>query len=190
MPKKWKKSNQKKSVDVNLEIPVTKSGFMLVILVILISTVGYAGILGVSSIWKFTHPQFNLSLDSFKSLGYIAKGVKIPPISGPTISNGYNIPESNTSQFLQSVNEFKSEFRMKHPDSKLLSIPDTDLLNLGWSLCQAKEKQLSDKGAFNKSEAVIALKAKLVLRYWQINGLSEFLDGISERTYQNLCGDN
>ena len=190
MPKVKSNSLKSNSVEVKVDLPLTKSGFMSVILILLISLIGYAGYLGVNSIWKFTHPQFNISLDAFKSLEYIAKGVKIPPIVGPTIATGYTIPEDKTSTFLNSVNEFKNEFRIKNPDSKLLAIPDTDLLNLAWSLCQAKESQIAKDGTFNKAQTMLALKARLVLRYWQIDGLSEFLDGISERTFKILCGEN
>lgn len=182
--------NTPKSVEVNVDVPVSKSGFMAVVLVLLISLIGYSGYLGVSSIWKFTHPQFNISLDAFKSLAYIAKGVNLPPIAGPTVAEGFDIPEEKTSQYLQAVSEFKNEFRQKHPDSKLLAIPDTDILNIGWSLCKSKNSQVAKTGSFNQTEAVFALKARYILKYWQIDGLSEFLDGIANRAFKNLCGDN
>ena len=162
---------------------------MTLILIGLISLVGYSGYLGVNSIWKFTHPQFHFSADSLKSLGYIAKGTPIPPIAGPTAAEGFNIPEEKTAAYLQSVAQFKSEFRKKHPYSKLLGVPDTDILNLGWNLCKAKETAYSQTGSFKKEEAKLALKAKLILKYWQIDGLNEYLDGISELAYQELCGD-
>lgn len=190
MLKRNKKAKPDKSVEVKVDVPVSKSGFMAIVLVLLISLIGYSGYLGVTSIWKFTHPQFNISLDAFKSLPYIAKGVKIPPIAGPTVAEGFNIPEEKTSQYLQTINQFKNEFRQKHTDSKLLAIPDTDILNIGWSLCKSKESEIAKKGTFNKSEAILALKARYILKYWQIDGLSEFLDGVANSAFQNLCGDN
>ena len=189
MRKKLNKENPK-SIEISVGVPVTKTSFMSLIVILLVALMGYAGFLGANSIWKFTHPQFNVSLDSLKSLGYIAKGVAIPPIAGPTLSDGFNIPEDKTASYLQSLEDFKNEFRIKHQDSKLLQIPDTDLLNLGWSLCKAKDAEYSKSGAFDEKAAIMAMKAKFVLRYWQIDGLSEFLDGVSARALQNLCGGN
>jgi hypothetical protein len=188
--KRSKKSNKSKSIEVKVEVPVTKSGFMGLVLVILISLVGYSGYLGINSIWKFTHPQFNISLDSFKSLSYVAKGLNIPPITGPNIAQGFNISEEKTTQYLQGVTQFKNEFRQKHPSSKLLTITDNDLLNLGWALCKSKETELSKSGSFNQSDIILAMKARFVLKYWQIDGLSEYLDGVANSAFQNLCGDN
>lgn len=179
-----------RTVEVKVDVPVTKSGFMSIVLALLLALICYSGYLGVTSIWKFTHPQFNISLDSFKSLAYIAKGVKIPPIAGPTASQGYDISEEKTSSYLKSMYDFKNEFRQKHFNSKLLLIPDTDLLNIGWSLCKQKDAAKSNNGSFSQTEATFALKAKFILRYWQIDGLSEFLDGVAANAYQNLCGDN
>lgn len=190
MLKRNKKSVQSHSMEVKVDVPITKSGIMLVILILLISLVGYAGFLSVNSIWKFTHPKFNISLDAFKSLSYISKGVSIPPIAGPSVSNGFNIPEDRTNKFLKSVTEYKNEFRNKHPNSNLISIPDTDFLNFAWSLCQLKESSIAKTGAFNQADAIFALKSKFILRYWNIGGLSEFLDGVSERALLNMCGDN
>lgn len=187
MLKKSAKKNQK-SVEINVGVPVTKTSFMTLVVILLLSLMGYAGYLGANSIWKFTHPQLNISLDSLKSLGYIAKGAAIPPIAGPTFSDGFNLPEEKTGGYLQAIGDFKNEFRTKHPDSKLLQIPDTDLLNLGWSLCKAKAAEFSKTGAFDEKAAILAMKAKFILRYWQIDGLSEFLDGVGSRALQNLCG--
>ena len=69
----------------------------------------------------------------------------------------------------------------------LLRIQNIQLAVLFGSL--AKETANSQTGNFKKEEAILALKEKLILKYWQIEGLNEYLDGISKRAFQDLCGD-
>ena len=185
---KKNKVKQNKSVEVKVKVPVTSTSFMSLILIGLITLVGYSGYLGVSSVWKFTHPKFNISLDAFKSLGYIAKGVTVPPIAGPTYSGGTAPQESQVQTYLQSVAVFKSEFRADFPNSKLLGISDNEVLNIGWSFCEEKQKAIDANGEFSKTEIITAYQSKFVLKYPGIKGLSDYLDGIAQRAFDNLCG--
>ena len=190
MRKKSKKIAKSKSVEVKVNVPLTSTSFMSVIVVALLALVGYSGYLGVTSIWKFTHPQFNVSLDSLKSLPYIAKGTKIPPISAPSLAEGFNVPEEATTKYLQSVAEYKKEFRTKYPYSKLLVISENDILNFGWSLCKAQQDSIAKNIEFSKEEAIANYQSKFVLTYPQIEGLGEFLGSVAELSLLNLCGGN
>jgi hypothetical protein len=188
--KKLKKAKETKSIEVKVDVHFTKTSFMSILLVALIGLMGYSGYLGVNSLWKFTHPQFNVSLDSFKSLGYIAKGLSIPPISGPNFLTGPAPEETAKTNYLQAISNYKTEFRTKYPNSPLLAIPDNDLLNIGWSMCTAKKDAITKNGKFSKEEIISAYQSKFVLKYPGISGLGEFLGGIAQRAFDNLCGEN
>jgi hypothetical protein len=186
-PKNIKKS---KSVEVKVKVPVTGSSFMILLLASLLALIGYSGYLGVNSIWKFTHPQFNVSLDSLQSLKYIANGVKIPPIAGPTFENGVAPTESATATYIQKVGEFKIEFRDQFPGSKLLTISNNEVLNIGWSFCMAKQESIAKHGNYSKTDIINAHQAKFILKYPRISGLDVYLDGIGNRAFDYLCGEN
>lgn len=185
-----KKAKENKSIEVKVNVHFSKTSFMSLILVGLIGLIGYSGYLGVNSLWKFTHPQFNISLDSFKSLEYIAKGLNIPPISGPNFLTGPAPAETAKTAYLQSIAEYKNEFRTQYPNSRLLGIPDNDLLNIGWSMCTAKQEAITKNGSFSKDEIIAAYQAKFVLKYPGVAGLEVYLNGIAQRAFDNLCGAN
>ncbi len=183
-----KRANPKirKTVEVELSIPrvtVTSFSTMSVVLVLVLSLIGYSGYLGVKSIWDFTHPKFNISLDTFKALGYIASGQPIPPISLPSFPEGKGPTELAKAEFLSAATAFKSEFRDKFPNSKLAQLPDNVLLGIAWSFCQAKEE--SEK--FVPQEIIDAHQAKLLFRYPFIAGLNEFVEGIGKTAFEKLC---
>lgn len=193
MPKDSKKvkppKSKKPSKSVEVKIPVTGTSFMVLLLAGLISLIGYSGYLGVNSIWKFTHPQFNVSLDALQSLKYIANGVSIPPIAGPTFENGVAPTESATATYIQKVNEFKIEYRDLFPGSKLLNISNNDVLNLGWSFCKAKQESVAKNGDYSRDDIINAHQAKFILKYPRISGLDVYLSGIGNRAFDHLCGD-
>lgn len=182
------KKTKKKSVEVKVNVPLTGTSFMTIVLIVLISLIGYAGYLGVNSIWKFTHPQFNFSVDSVKSLGYIAKGLEVPPLPGPDFSVGVSPVESATVSYLQKVSEFKNQFRAQYPDSKLLGLSDNEFLNIGWEVCKAKDQSVTKNGTFSSSDILSEFQAKLLLRYPNIEGLSNFINGVGTQALDSLCG--
>lgn len=182
------KKTKKKSVEVKVNVPLTGTSFMTLVLIGLISLMGYAGYLGVSSIWKFTHPQFNFSVDSVKSLGYIAKGLEVPPLPGPDFSGWAAPVESSTVGYLQKVSEFKTQFRAQYPNSKLLGLSDNEFLNMGWEVCKAKEQSIAKSGTFSTRDIISEFQAKLLLRYPNIEGLSDFLGGVGNHALNSLCG--
>jgi len=184
------KSKQSKSIEVKLNVRYSKTTFMSLLLASLIGLMGYSGYLGVSSLWKFTHPQFHVSLDSLKSLGYIAKGLRVPPIAGPTIINGQGPAEADKTTFLQSVSDYKSEFLTQYPASKLVTIPDNDLLNIGWSMCTAKKDAIAKTGSYSRETIISEYQAKFVLTYPKLPGLSVFLNAVGQRAFDHLCGVN
>ncbi len=177
-----------KSIEVNVRLPITKVSLTSLLLACLIGLMGYAGYLGVSSIWKFTHPQFNVSLDALKSLDYIARGVSIPPIPGPL----FNTPDAPTSEakanYLKAVNEYEVEFRTQYPQSKLLNLSDNELFNIGNAFCAAKKEAIEKSGDFSREEIVETFQATFVLRYPGIEGLGVYLDAIAQRAFDQLCG--
>ena len=71
---KNKQPKNSKVVDVKIKIPLTTVSITSFFLIGLLTLIGYSGYLAVNSIWKFTHPQINVSLDALKSLKYIAEG--------------------------------------------------------------------------------------------------------------------
>jgi len=177
-----------KSIEVKVRLPLTKVSLMSLLLAGLLTLIGYAGYLGVNSIWKFTHPQFNVSLDALKSLDYIARGVSIPPIPGPL----FNTPDAPTSEaktnYLKAVNEYEVEFRTQFPQSKLLNLSDNELFNIGTAFCSAKKEAIEKSGDFSREEIVKTFQAKFVLRYPGIEGLGVYLDAIAQRAFDQLCG--
>lgn len=190
-PKKAKPpkgGSNSKSIEVKVRLPLTKVSLTSLLLAGLLTLMGYAGYLGVNSIWKFTHPQFNVSLDALKSLDYIARGVSIPPIPGPL----FNTPDAPTSEaktnYLKAVNEYEVEFRTQFPQSKLLNLSDNELFNIGTAFCSAKKEAIGKSENFSREEIVRTFQAKYVLRYPGIEGLGVYLDGIAQRAFDQLCG--
>ena len=183
-PKGGKKTN---SIEVNVRVPITKVSAMSLLLAALITLIAYSGYLGVNSIWKFTHPQFNVSLDALKSLDYIAKGISIPPIPGP-IFNSTNAPtDIAKANYLKAISDFEVDFRTKYPNSKLLNISDNELLNIGNAFCNAKKDAVSKSGDFSRAEIITAFQAKFVLRYPGIEGLGVYLDAVAQKAFDQLC---
>ena len=112
MPKKkLKKGKESKSIEVKVSLPITKVSMMSLLLAGLLTLMGYAGYLGVNSVWKFTHPQVNVSLDALKSLGYIARQVSIPAFPGPYLNNPNAPSDTSKASYLKAINEFEVEFR-------------------------------------------------------------------------------
>lgn len=187
-----RKSNSKssKTVEVELDIPkvsITSFSTMSVILVLVLSLIGFSGYLGVKSIWNFTHPKFNISLDTFKALGYIASGQSLPPFTLPTFPDGKGPTELAKSEFAGAVTTFKSEFRAKFPNSRLAQLPDNVLLGIAWSFCQSKEESVTKSGKFNVDEIIKAHQAKLLFRYPFVAGLNEFVEGLGKTALNSLC---
>lgn len=187
---KLKKKGRSSSKDVSVSIPITKVSIMTVVVLLLASLVGYSGYLGVKSIWKFTHPNISISLDTFKALGYIAENKAIPSFAIPSISGDYIPDEVSRTAFIQAMSEYEREFLSEFPNSRLAQIPDNALVGLGWSFCQAKKKSINESGTFSKEEIIKAHQGSLLLRYWQIKGLNVFLEGLGERAFENLCKES
>ena len=189
MPKKkLKKSKESKSIEVKVSLPITKVSMMSLLLVGLLTLIGYAGYLGVNSVWKFTHPQVNVSLDALKSLGYIARQVSIPAIQGPYINNPNAPNDTAKASYLKAITEYEVEFRTNYPQSKLLNISDNELFNIGDAICTAKKDSIAKSGEFSREEIINAFQAKFVLRYPRIEGLGIYLDAIGQRAFDHLCG--
>lgn len=186
-PANPKPTSPKKAKSVQVKVPLTGASFMSVLLIILLSVIGYSGFLGVKSIWNFTHPKFNISADGFRALAYIAKNQSIPPLPTPAFTT--TVPPEATAQsaFLTQVSIFKSEFRIKFPGSKLLTLSDNDVLAMGDSFCKAKEKSMTETGTFSAEEIIAAHQAKFVLQYPTMPGLEVYLAGVGQRAFDNLC---
>lgn len=180
--------NSSKSIEVKLSLPVTKVSIMSLLLAGLLTLMGYAGYLGVNSVWKFTHPQFNVSFDALRSLDYIARGVSVPPIPGPLFDSPDAPSDIAKANYLKAITEYEVEFRALFPQSKLLNISDNELFNIGNAFCTAKKEEISKTGDFSKEEIVRAFQAKYVLRYPGIEGLGIYLDAIAQRAFDQLCG--
>ena len=161
---------------------------MTLILAGLIALMGYAGYLGVNSIWKFTNPQVNVSLDALKSLGYIARQVSIPSFPSPYINNPNAPSDTAKASYLKAINEYEVEFRAKYPQSKLLNITDNELFNIGNAFCTAKKDAIAKSGDFSREEIINAFQAKYVLRYPGIEGLGIYMDAVGQRAFDHLCG--
>jgi len=189
VPKKnVKKAKESKSIEVKVSLPITKVSMMSLLLVGLLTLIGYAGYLGVNSVWKFTHPQVNVSLDALKSLGYIARQVSIPAIQGPYINNPNAPNDTAKASYLKAITEYEVEFRTTYPQSKLLNISDNELFNIGDAICTAKKGAIAKSGEFSREEIINAFQAKFVLRYPRIEGLGIYLDAIGQRAFDHLCG--
>ena len=184
-PKRGKSSN---SIEVKVKLPITKVSIMSLVLAGLLTLMGYAGYLGVNSIWKFTHPQFNVSFDALKSLDYIARGISIPAIQGPYINNPNAPSDSAKANYLKAITEYEVEFRTQYPQSKLLNISDNELFNIGNAFCTAKKEAIAKTGDYSREEIVKAFQAKYVLRYPGIEGLGIYLDAVGQRAFEQLCG--
>jgi hypothetical protein len=184
-PKRGKSSN---SIEVKVKLPITKVSVMSLVLAGLLTLMGYAGYLGVNSIWKFTHPQFNVSFDALKSLDYIARGISIPAIQGPYINNPDAPSDSAKANYLKAITEYEVEFRTQYPQSKLLNISDNELFNIGNAFCTAKKDAIAKTGDYSREEIVKAFQAKYVLRYPGIEGLGIYLDAVGQRAFEQLCG--
>ncbi len=191
--KRKSKKNSPQSIEVELSIPkvsVTKVSLMTVVLLLIFSLVGYSGYLGVKSIWNFTHPKFNISLDTFKALGYIAQGQSIPPFPLPTFAPGEGPDSTETAAFNEALNAFKSDFRSKFPNSRLNQLSPNVLLGIGWSFCKAKQESITESGEYSAPEIIKAHQAKLFIRYPFVAGLNEFVEGVGNVALENLCKGN
>lgn len=190
LKKKTKKLKEDKSIEVKVNVPLTGVSLTSLLLAGLLVLVGYSGYLGVKSIWKFTHPRFEINVDSFKALAYAAKNTTIPPLPTPTFS-GKNIPDDlEKAEFLEFLKPFKSEFSTKYRNSSLLRIPDNALLAMGWSFCQAKQKSIDSTGKYSVDEIVSEYQSKFVLKYVNVPGLDEYLAGVGQTALNHLCKDN
>jgi hypothetical protein len=187
-PKPAKRGKSSNSIEVKVKLPITKVSIMSLVLAGLLTLMGYAGYLGVNSIWKFTHPQFNVSFDSLKSLDYIARGISIPAIQGPYINNPDAPSDSAKANYLKAITEYEVEFRTQYPQSKLLNISDNELFNIGNAFCTAKKDAIAKTGDYSREEIVKAFQAKYVLRYPGIEGLGIYLDAVGQRAFEQLCG--
>ena len=190
LKKKKLKPASTKPVQVKVKIPVTTVSITSILLIGLLSGIGYSGYLGVKSLWNFTHPQFSVSLDSFRALAYIAKGTEIPPLSLPTFPVD-KAPDINTQTAYRAViKEFRNEFRIKYPKSGLLNISDNELINMGWAFCEVKDESIAKDGKFDREAIISAFQSKYVLRYPGMNGLGVYIDGVGQRAFDYLCRSN
>jgi hypothetical protein len=188
MPKNKSVSGPKKTVQVKVKIPFTSTSFMSIILISLLLSIGYSGYLGVKSLWNFTHPKFEISTDAFRVLPAIFKSGTLPTLPVPVQPNDVPVDPAKSQSFIQNVNTFKTDFRIKFPGSQLLAISDNDVLNMGYSFCSAKNKSIADGKTFNREEVIAAYQAKFVVQYPTVKGLSEYLTGIGNAAFDHLCG--
>jgi hypothetical protein len=188
-PSKAKKPGKSSNaIEVKVRLPITKVSIMSVFLAGLLAVMGYAGYLGVNSIWKFTHPQFNVSLDALKSIGYIANKASMPAFPKPAFNNPGDPDSTEQGNYMKAISEFKTEFRIQFPGSQLLNISDNELFNIGSAFCKAKEEEKTKSGEFSREEIVKAFQAKFVLRYPRVEGLDVYLDGVGQAAFDHLCG--
>ena len=182
-----KKSDASKTVQVKVSIPFTTVSVTSFLLIGLLTIIGYSGYLGVNSIWKFTHPKINVSLDSLRALPYIASGTALP--SFPTLPFPVDRTPTPTDQeaYLKSISEFKTEFRIDFPKSGLLNISNSEFLNIGAAFCETKNEVVTKTGEFKPEEIILAYQSKFVLRYPGMKGLDQFLAGVGQRAFDNLC---
>ena len=186
--KPQKRGKNSNAIEVKVRLPITKVSIMSLVLAGLLTLMGYAGYLGVNSIWKFTHPQFNVSFDALKSLDYIARGISTPAIQGPYINNPDAPSDSAKANYLKAITEYEVDFRTQYPQSKLLNISDNELFNIGNAFCTAKKDAIAKTGDYSREEIVKAFQAKYVLRYPGIEGLGIYLDAVGQRAFEQLCG--
>lgn len=189
MRKKNRSKKESKSVEVKVTVPITGSSFMAILLIALLVLVGYSGYLGVKSIWKFTHPRFEISADTFKAVAYAAKSTTIPSFSIPPLT-GDRLPDDATkASFLESARTFKSDFAKQFANSYLLRIPDIALVEMGWTFCKAKQKSVEETGTYSADEIITEYQSKFVLKYINLRGLDIFLSGIGQSAFKELCKD-
>jgi hypothetical protein len=188
MKEKNKRPKNSKVVDVKVKIPLTTVSITSFFLIGLLTLIGYSGYLAVNSIWKFTHPQFNVSFDALKSLDYIARGIPVPAIPGPYINNPDAPSDTAKANYLKAITEYEVEFRAEYPKSRLLNISDNELFNIGNAFCTAKKEAIAKSGDYSREEIVKAFQAKYVLRYPGIEGLGIYLDAVGQRAFDQLCG--
>ena len=186
--KPQKRGKSSNAIEVKVRLPITKVSIMSLVLAGLLTLMGYAGYLGVNSIWKFTHPQFNVSFDALKSLDYIARGIPLPAIPGPYINNPDAPSDTAKANYLKAITEYEVEFRAEYPKSRLLNISDNELFNIGNAFCTAKKEAIAKSGEYSREEIVKAFQAKYVLRYPGIEGLGIYLDAVGQRAFDQLCG--
>ena len=111
-PKAPKPSKEKKpgkssnAIEVKVRLPITKVSIMSLVLAGLLAVMGYAGYLGVNSIWKFTHPQFNVSLDALKSIGYIASKASMPSFPKPAFNNPGDPDTTEQGNYMKAISGF------------------------------------------------------------------------------------
>ena len=177
------------SIEVKVRLPVTKVSIMSFFLAGLLALMGYAGYLGVNSIWKFTHPQFNVSVDSLKSLEYIARNASVPPIPGPLFNTPDAPDDSAKANYIKAIKEYEVEFRNQFPQSKLLNLSDNELFNIGLAFCSVKKEELAKSGDYSRDEIINAFQAKFLFRYPFVKGLDVYLNAVAQRAFDHLCKD-
>ena len=185
---KNKQPKNSKVVDVKIKIPLTTVSITSFFLIGLLTLIGYSGYLAVNSIWKFTHPQINVSLDALKSLKYIAEGSSIPTFQRPAFNKPGDPGITQQGNYMKALSEYKTEFRAKYPESKLLKITDNELYNIGYAFCTAKSDSIAKSGEYSRDEIIESFQAKFVLRYRNIKELGEYIDAVGQRAFDHLCG--
>jgi len=183
------RQNTSGSIEVKVRLPITKVSIMSFFLAGLLALMGYAGYLGVNSIWKFTHPQFNVSVDSLKSLEYIARNASVPPIPGPLFNTPDAPDAAAKANYIKAINEYEVEFRNQFPQSKLLNLSDNELFNIGSAFCTVKKESLVKSGDYSRDEIVNAFQAKFLFRYPFVKGLDVYLNAVAQRAFDHLCKD-
>lgn len=189
MRKKKSAKEDSKSVEVQVNVPITGSSLTALLLATLLALVGYSGYLGVKSIWKFTHPRFEISADTFKAVAYAAKNTTIPSFSIPALTGDRLPDEATKGRFLESAKTFKADFSNQFPNSYLLKIPDLALIEMGWTFCKAKQKSVQDTGTYSADEIITEYQSQFVLKYVNLKGLDVFLSGIGQSAFKELCKD-
>lgn len=189
MFKRQKTKSLRSAKAVEVQFSFTKVTIMSMLILGLTGLIGYSGFLGVKSLWDFTHPKFEISLDSFKALGYIAAGQIIPNDSDGVVPEPLDpMVEQAQTDFLTGVREFQREFQVSHQGSPLLRIPVQELLLMGNSFCGTKAESIAS-GEFNPVDVIKGYQREFTLRYPQLRGIDEFISGIGNLAFDNLCKD-
>lgn len=177
-----------KSVEVKVQVPLSSTSFMTVVLIGLVSLMVYSGYLGVKSLWNFTHPKFNISADAFRILPELVASGHLPNV--PTVLQDSTDPNISAKRqnYLRKVAEFEQTFKDQFPGSKLLIVSDNDLINMGEAFCKAKADSIQATGTYSRTEMINAFKAKFVVQYPNVGGLTEYLTGIGNAAFDSLCG--
>lgn len=189
MSKRRKTKSVQSSKTVEVQFSFTKVTMMSVLILALTGLIGYSGFLGVKSLWDFTHPKFDISLENFKALGYIAAGQVVPNDSTDTTSEPLD-PKIEEAQaaFMTGVREFQREFRLTYPNSPLLRIPAQELILMGNAFCSTKAESIVN-GEFDPADVIKSFQREFTLRYPQLSGIDEFIAGIGNEAFENLCKD-